>query len=273
MKHLPFLLAGALLSPLPGSAALIYGLTTTNGLVSFDSATPGSVTTIGTISHPGIVDIDFYPVNGELYGANNAGSLYRINTSTGAAALVTTPSSAITGLTVIDFNPAADRLRIFAGNNNFRLTPDVFNNAGLTAGAVTNDGVFSNSEVNLAGAAYTNNFDGTSGTTLYSIDSVSNSLFTHTGAPQFSTVALVGALGFDVGLNVGFDVDQTGIAYLTNDQNFYSVNLATGAATSLGTVGGSGLKSIAAVAVPEASTASVLILTGLAALGRRRRQA
>lgn len=95
MKLLPLLLATTILSPSLGSAALIYGLTSTNGLVSFDSATPGTVTTIGTITQAGIVDMDFYPVNGVLYGANSSGSLYRINTSTGAATVATTPSSPI----------------------------------------------------------------------------------------------------------------------------------------------------------------------------------
>lgn len=66
MKRVALLFASVVLAPLPGSAALIYGLTSTNGLVSFDSASPGTVTTIGTISQAGIMDIDFYPVNGVL---------------------------------------------------------------------------------------------------------------------------------------------------------------------------------------------------------------
>jgi hypothetical protein len=271
MKLLPILLASAALSPLASQAALIYGLTSTNGLIRFDSATPGTVTTVGTISQAGIVDIDFYPVNGALYGSTSTGSLYRIDTTTGSATLAVTPTTTLSGVTEIDFNPAADRLRVFAGNNNFRLTPDVFNNAGLTAGVVTADGTFSNAAVNLVGSAYTNNFDGTAATSLYSIDSVSNSLVLHSVGPAFSTVGIVGGLGFDVGLNSGFDIDQAGTAFLTNDNSLYTVNLATGSATSLGTVGGSGLVSIAAVAVPEASTATVLMATGLLALRRRRK--
>lgn len=272
MKLLPILLASAALSPLASQAALIYGLTSTNGLVRFDSATPGTVTTVGTISQAGIVDIDYYPVNGLLYGSTSTGSLYRIDTTTGSATLAVTPTTALSGVTEIDFNPAADRLRVFAGNNNFRLTPDVFNNAGLVAGAVTSDSVFSNTAVNLVGSAYTNNVDGTASTTLYSIDSVSNSLVLHTVGPAFSTVEFVGAgLGFDVALQTGFDIDQLGSAFLTNGNSFYSVNLATGAAVPTGTVGGSGLVSIAAVAVPEASTASILMATGLLVLRRRRK--
>ena len=57
---------GLLASTSALQAATIYGLTATNGLISFDSATPGVVANIGTISQPGIVDIDFFPVNGLL---------------------------------------------------------------------------------------------------------------------------------------------------------------------------------------------------------------
>lgn len=279
MKILPLLLAGAVLSPALGSAITLFGLTSGNGLVSFDSATPGSVSTIGTISQAGIVDIDYYPVNGGLYGATGNGTLYRIDPTSGVATLAATPNMSLTGVTDIDFNPAADRIRVFgAGDSNFRLTPDVFNNTGLTAGGVTVDGFFTNTAVNLVGSAYTNNFDGVMGPTtqLFSIDSVGNNLYAHVNAAgdpagSFNQVNLIGSLGITAGLNVGFDIGQDRIAYLSSDNSLYTVDLATGTASSLGTVGGAGLVSIAAVAVPEASTVSALLLTGLAALGRRRR--
>ena len=278
MKILPLLIAGAVFSPLASHAILIYGLTAGNGLVRFDSNAPSVVTTVGTISQPGIVDIDFYPFNGRLYGATNTGSLYRINILDASATLAVTAS--ITGLTDIDFNPSADRVRIFGANDtNFRLSPDVGNNAGFTSGALTTDGTFSNTAVNLVGSAYTNNFDGvtSASTQLFSIDSASNSLFAHTNgagdpAGSFNVVTQVGTgLGFTVGTNVGFDIGQDGSAYLSTGNTLSVVDLNNGTGTPIGPIGGAPLLSIAAVAVPEASTASVLLLTGLAALRRRRR--
>ena len=82
--------------------------------------------------------------------------------------------------------------------------------------------------------------------------------------------AVGGGLGSAVGVNVGFDVDPAGVAYLSDGNAFYTVDLVTGLATSAGTVGGSGLVSIAA-AVPEPATA-FLSLTGLALLAARRRR-
>ncbi len=271
MKIIPLLLGASALYPALCSATLIYGLTSSNGLISFDSASPGSITNIGTISQAGIRDIDFYPVNGLLYGSTSNGNLYRISVVDGTSVLAATPSLAISGLTDIDFNPVPDRLRIFAaGNQNYRMAPDVFTNNATAPGTTLLDGSFSNSSVNLVGSAYTNNVDGASTTALYSIDSISNALFLHSVAPQFNTVNSVGGLGFDVGLNVGFDVAQSGAAFLSDDQSFYSINLATGATSLIGNVGGSGLVSIAALAVPEASTTSILALATLCAFRRRR---
>lgn len=286
MKTLPALglFAAALLgSASISQAVIIYGLTSTNTLVSFDSATPDNVTPIGVISAPNIVDIDFSPVNGLLYAFNAAGMGFQVSLSTAAATQVITPSTAFDGsVTDADFNPAADRIRIYTNgttNENYRLTPDAsaFNNANLTAGAVTADGQFSDANAVLVGSAYTNNFDGAATTTLYSIDTTGDRLVIHSVGPQFNTIGTVGTnLGIagGVGTNVGFDIGQNGIAYLSNDQALYTVDLNTGVAASLGTVGvgGAGLKSIAVQAVPEPSAAALAALGLVGVLARRRQR-
>src|SRR5947208_1240436 len=67
----------------------IIGLTTNNGLVRFDSASPGAVTTIGTISNivsgDKMAAIDFQPGSGPLYGLGVNGKFahfYAIDTTT-----------------------------------------------------------------------------------------------------------------------------------------------------------------------------------------------
>ena len=256
-------------------ATTIYGLTSGNGLISFDSATPGSITTIGTISQPGIVDLDFFPVNSQLYAITSNGNAYSLDLGTAAATLLFSPLTAISNLTDLDFNPVADRMRLFGDTDlNYRMVPNVTTlpSGGGTAGTVITDGSFSNPAFELESSAYTNNFDSAPSTTLYSIDTTTDSLVIHSGAPQFNGVAAVGTgLGFAIGNNVGFDVGQDGIAYLSDDNNFFTVNLATGAATPAGIVGGSGLVSIAALAVPEPASA-LLGAMGLAVLAARRRR-
>ncbi|MBA2432197.1 MAG: PEP-CTERM sorting domain-containing protein [Chthoniobacterales bacterium] len=69
---------------------------------------------------------------------------------------------------------------------------------------------------------------------------------------------------------------SSGIAFLSNDDFLYTVNLSTGAATLLGTIGGAlgaDTISISAVAIPEPSTTALLgaALLGSAVMFVRRR--
>ena len=72
----------------------------------------------------------------------------------------------------MDFNPAADSIRVFQGTSNFRLTGDAATfDSVQTAGTVSTDGTFTGvAGANLVAAAYTNNFNGTATTTLFSLD-------------------------------------------------------------------------------------------------------
>lgn len=260
-------------------AVLIYGLTTANELVSFDTATPSSVTTLGTISQANIVDIDFSPANGRLYGVLDNGSLYTIDLVNAFATLAVTPLTTLTGITDLDFNPAVDRVRLFgATDRNYRIVPDpsAVTSPQLpgTAGTVTDDGLFSNAATTLVGSAYTNNFDNNGGTVLYSIDTDNDALYIHSGAGTNSTITQVGTglgAGLTVGSNVGFDIGQNGIAYVTDASSLYTVDLVTGLASAPTAVASANLKSIA-VSVPE-PTAALLGAFGLAGLMLRRRRA
>jgi hypothetical protein len=246
-------------------------------LLSFDTATPALYTfsTItGTQAGERIVDIDFYPVDGQLYGMGaTSANLYRLNPASGLATLDVMPGAPIDGPTDVDFNPAADRLRVFAGANNFRLTPGTFNNAGLSAGAVSSDGplVFAAGDVNatatpsLVANAYSNNFDGTAATTLYSIDTGLDALLLHSAGPQFSILNTVAALSvagspLNVGTSVGFDISPAGTAFVSNGNDLYTLNLPTGGLTSLGAIATPNFPvQTVAVAIPEPATVALLL--------------
>lgn len=261
-----------LLAPTSSKATVLYGLTTSNQLISFDTASPGSIFTIGTISVPGIIDIDYYPANQSIYGINASGSAFRLSLIDASAILAVTPLSSLGTVKNMDFNPVADRMRIFStGDQNYRMVPDFTTapSASGTSGTVIVDGTFTDTTVDLVSSAYTNNFDGAASTTLYSIDTSTDNLIIHSVAPQFNTVTRVGAngaLGVNVGSNVGFDITETGTPYVSDGNDLYTINLASGVLISAGTVGGTGLTSIA---VPEPSSA-VLLLSGLALCLRRR---
>ena len=241
----------------PASGTLAYGLDASGQLVTFglgNAASSASTRAIsGLNSGDTLVDLDFNPNTSALYAFAGSGQVYTIDTVTGAATANTTPLVALAPLKT-DFNPVANRVRVFgASASNFRLSVDPAP-AAAPKGTVTPDGTLayaaadanSGKTPNLMGAAYTNSYvNGGLGsalpstTSLYSVDAATNTLDLHTVGPAFSTLTTVGALGITLGSNVGFDIvtsggnNGTNTAYLVNDSTLYTVNLTSGAATQL----------------------------------------
>jgi hypothetical protein len=154
--------------------AAVLGVTSINNLIRFDTATPGTVTTIGPISGlvggDSIVSIDIRPATGELFGLGSGSRLYKINPATAAATQVgadgqfTLPPGQSFGF---DFNPTVDRIRVTSDSEqNFRLNP----NNGTRPGGVDDTTLTfptAGGNFDAGGAAYTNNFGGATVTTLY----------------------------------------------------------------------------------------------------------
>ena len=280
-------IAGLLGAALAGnaSAAVVYGLTSSNALVMFDSATPGAI--IGSVSVSGlsggqvIRGIDFRPADGNLYGVSSDSRLYAINTATGAATSVgaagqfTLDGSAFG----FDFNPTVDRIRATSNTDqNLRLNP---NNGALAA----TDGVLAyaagdvnaGANPNIVGSAYTNSFNGATTTTLYNIDSVLDVLVSQV-PPNNGTLNTVGSLGFNTNDNVGFDIipfSNMALASLTGAggaSGLFNINLGTGAATSIGAIGGGlTIVDIAVQQVPEPESIALLSIGLIGLLAARRR--
>src|SRR4051812_11551422 len=75
----------------PARAQVVVGLTNTNSLVTFDSATPGTASApipiTGLVGTETLFDIDIRPATLQLYGLGSQSRLYTINPTTGAATL------------------------------------------------------------------------------------------------------------------------------------------------------------------------------------------
>lgn len=251
-------------------AAPIFAVDTSNTLLRFDSATPGTVTGSTPITGLGagetIIGIDGRPANGLLYvltrNASNVGRLYTLNRATAVATLVATltadpadttaPFTALNGTRFgVDFNPVPDRLRVVSDTDqNLRINPvnGLTTTDGPLAFDTDTDGTGpdtgdanAGANPNIVGSGYTNNFAGATTTTLYDIDSTLNILTTQ-NPPNSGTLNTTGALGVDTTDLVGFDITRTNEAFAVLDvgavSELYSINLASGAASLIGAVGG-----------------------------------
>ena len=221
--------------------ATIIALTDSDQLLRFNSASPDSITAsvpiLGLGATEDVEGIDFRPANGLLYGVAVDGTTARLLTIdplTGATAQIGA-TFAVTGSDFgVDFNPVADRLRVVSNTDlNLSINPNT--------GVATTQTSLNPGNPNVVGAAYTNSFPGTSSTSLFAIDSGSDTLAT-IAPPSAGTLTNVGALGVgDVTAATGFDIGQgTGesFAALTvgATTQLYSINLTTGAATALGNI-------------------------------------
>jgi hypothetical protein len=221
-----------------------FGVTTTNQLIRFDTATPQNITTVGTISGlqagETIVGIDFRPATAQLFALGSSSRLYTINRDTGAATQVGTAGAFfLAGSSFgFDFNPMVDRIRVVSNaGQNLRLDP---NTGALTA---------TDAQINPAGAAvtasaYSSNIPGATTTTLFDIDT-NNGTLNRQDPPNNGTLVQIGSLGVSATETNGFDIapDGSAFAVLTTagTARLYTINLSTGAATLVGSVGNGSL--------------------------------
>ncbi|MCS6851366.1 MAG: DUF4394 domain-containing protein [Gemmataceae bacterium] len=239
----------------------VYGLTTSNGLFTFNAATPHLVSAPiaiqGLQSGETLEAIDVRPATGQLYGLavqrlNGLGQLYVINPKFGQATPVGQPFAIRADATgfAFDFNPVTDRIRVADDTgSNFSLSP-------IDGSRVTNSNfTFAASDANagqtprIVSLAYSNNYLGATSTTYYGYDAARNALVrigSVGGAPVSPTTGLVYTVG-PSGVasqsfrNLGLDIRADGAAFAMirspSGTGFYRINLGTGAATLVGLIG------------------------------------
>jgi len=266
------------------AAELLYGVDTENRLIAFTSHAPTAIKRIGLSGLPDgeqIVGLDVRPANEQLVGLGSTSRVYRIDPATGAATAIGTapfvPPLAGTSFG-FDFNPTVDRIRVTSdARQNLRLHPDTGATAavdGTLAYAAGDLGAGSTPRV--VASAYTNSVAGATTTQLFDLDAGRDALVLQ-NPPNNGTLVTVGALGIDIGDNAGFDISAVdGVAYAAAQvgagmsSQLYRVDLATGAATAVGRIGGRvPLRALAALGTaPADGTAPGLGLAKAAAPAR-----
>lgn len=255
MTAVPRILPLALLAlAAPQAHALTaYAIAPPNVIVSFDTASPGTATVSffsGIPAGETVIGADIRPLNGVLYAVtrDSSGTARVYELPSGAPAvlrstLAADPADLTAPYTFlpaasgygVDFNPVPDRLRLTStSGTNLRIN--------VANGLVTTDSALNPGTPNVEASAYVNNYAGAVATTLFDIDTATDTL-NQQNPPNNGTLVQVGPLGVDAtAANFDIATGATNLAFATlvvgGNTGLYSINLVTGAATLIGNFAG-----------------------------------
>ena len=238
------LAASAFIATAAEASGWIVGLVDGKSIVTIDPATRKVASRVDIKGTGTILGIDVRPADGMIYGVGGDGSIVTIDMKSGQAttrsrlSAMLEPGVAVT----VDFNPAADRLRIMGSDgSSLRVNVD--------DGKVVVDGShkYKDGDANagktpkVVAGAYTNSWKGTKATTLYDIDAAAGTLVTQL-PPNDGVLNTVGPLGMTMSGPVAFNIVATGEerndGWLAAGGALYKVDLATGKATMAGRIEG-----------------------------------
>ena len=241
----------------------VVGLTVDNRLICFNEYSPSDARSINVVSNlqggdTYLIGIDFRVQDRLLYGVGNFGGVYLIDTGTAVATLVNRLTVALDDSPSfgVDFNPAADRLRITSSKGQ-NLRHNV-NAGGVTIADAALNYTPGTTALGIVGSAYTNNdLSASTATTLYALDSTLDQIALQS-PPNNGTLAATGKLTVDATMVAGFDIYSTirntvtvdvqalaSIVTADGSNALYSIKLPTGKATRRGGFGGFNVTDIA----------------------------
>lgn len=221
------------------SAQSIVALVGNNTLTVVDFKTRKASSTV-QVKGVQLIGIDVRPADGALYGVTADGQVGTLDPKTGVFTKKADLSEKLKAgvVATIDFNPAADRLRLMASDGTSLR-------ANVDDGKVTVDGShkYAEGDANkgkkprVIAGAYSNSIKGTKETTLYNIDAA-NGVLVRQAPPNDGVLNTIGSLGIKLNGPVAFDIVATGEgqndAWLWNGGNLFKVDLKTGKATAAG---------------------------------------
>ncbi len=242
-------LVGVSLLALSSSAAAarattLIGLTADNRLVRIDTETMAASPPTAISGADQIVGIDVRPADGKLYGLTAAGQLVVIDHMSGKA----TPGSMLSQKVtlgprpVVDFNPAADRLRVI-GADGQSLRINVDDGATTVDKPLNYDAADANNgkKPMVAAGAYTNSTKGAKSTELFHVDGGTGALVLQS-PPNDGVLKSRGSVGVanlpDAVMDIDNEAEGKNTAYLIAGGTLHTIDLATGKATPVGAVAG-----------------------------------
>ena len=211
-----------------------------------------------------LVGIDYRVARGVLYALSASGRLYTLDADTAQLVKVGAgmPAALQGRRFAFDFNPVVDRVRVLSDSGqNLRLHPDsgalvaadTAVTAPIAAPATAPGAIAAVPAVQLAGAAYTYNTRDNKLTTLYVIDLTRGTLMLQGSredvqpvvSPNTGQLTVVGSLNTGPLQDADFDIADTRNAALAalragGRTRLHAIDLATGRATAIGTVGDGG---------------------------------
>lgn len=228
----------------PVLAADFAGLVGGKTLVMFDSNTRKVTRTVPVSGVASLIGIDVRPADGWLYGVTPDGTVVAIDTSTGKAVEKSKLKAMLAPgvMATVDFNPAADRLRII-GSDGSNLRANVDDGAVITDGALAFAGTDAakGKSAKIVAGAYTNSYKGTKETALFDIDGATGAVVKQ-APPNDGILNTVGMPGPMASGPVAFDIESDGkggnTAWVVNGGVLHTLDLATGRATALGKIEG-----------------------------------
>lgn len=228
----------------PASAKTVAALVDGSTLAIVDAVAKKAVSSVKLDGGASLVGIDVRPADKQLYGLTTTGDVVVIDWKTGKWTKKSTLSEKLPAgaLFAVDFNPAADRLRVI-GSDGTSLRINVDDGKTIVDGRLrfADTDAMKGQSAKVAAAAYTNSVAGTKETALYDIDWNSGALLKQ-APPNDGILNTVGKLGVTLDGAAAFDIapegDGKNTAWLMAGKTLYSVDLATGAAKSAGDVAG-----------------------------------
>jgi hypothetical protein len=225
-----------LLAATPVFALDMAGLSSRNELLLFSDGTPGKVRVVPVSGIDGkLLGIDVRPADGKLYALAHDGTLYTIDTASGAATRKSRLSVSLDAIDhlVVDFNPQADRLRVM-GSSGQNLRVNVDTGQAIVDGKLAYRPADRNAgkPMGVYAGAYINSYAGAKQTQLFDVDSL-NGTYVSQDPPNDGVLRTISPTGLKPGavvdsIDIYTDAKDNYLGFAVSGSLLYRFDVATG---------------------------------------------